>query len=217
MSALSTIQTSAVGSVSSVQRNQTVDANSGATLFATPLALAGMVTGSVHQQAQALHTQGDYSTCSTVTANSVTYNDCAYADTIGNASLNGSLSWSANSFSCDVSAKYSVAESGVSISGGLASKANLAWTASSLDGSWSFDENFSESVAFASESASVSVDVNYEKLAWDANGCITTGTLEVIVKASGNANGNHGNGSGAIKATWTACNALTIQTATVVK
>lgn len=214
MSAVSSLQSSTM-SVTTVSKNN-IDANAGATLFNMPLSLAGVVTGTVHQN-QALHTEQDFSTCSTVTQNSVTYNNCQYADATGNASLNGSLSWSANSFMCDINAKYSASSSGISISGGFGSKANISWTSSSIDGTWSFDENFSESVALASESASVNVDVNYEKIAWDGNGCITSGTLEVIVKASGNANGNNNSGSGAIKATWTACNTFTVQTATTVK
>jgi hypothetical protein len=217
MQAVSSIQTMAVGSVSAVQQNQTqVTGNAAASLYNTPTLLQAVVTGTVHQ-GQALHTETDFTACTTVTASSVTFNNCSDSNAYGAVSVNGSMSWSTSNFMCDVSAKYGLSASGVSASGGFSSKANISWTSSTLDGSWSFNDDFSESVALISESASVAIDVNYEKLAWDSTGCITTGTLEVIVKASGNANGQNGNGSGAIKATWTGCNALTVQTATVVK
>jgi hypothetical protein len=172
-----------------------------------PMAVAPSGSGS----ARALTNADVYSTCTTTTASSVTFNNCQIVSSGYTVTISGTISVSANTVSWNISGGVSGtdAATGIAVNVSHRQSGSLTVTAtkvtgdavSSISGSVSAQ---GQTVNFGVDSA-VLVDLTYQGSPF----CVTAGSVEVKRVWTQKPNGASGPAynDAAVKLTWTGCNA----------
>ena len=152
-------------------------------------------------------------TCATVTANTVTFNNCTISEEGFNVSLSGTVSVTSNTVTWAINGTFSGSESGVTFNINHHQSGNFSVTATKITGNSVSDfggtiSSGGQSVNFGLATAAV-VDLTYQST---PSFCVTSGTIEVKRVWTAKPNGASGAAfaDAGIKLTWTGCNALTI-------
>ena len=155
----------------------------------------------------------DFSTCATVTASSVAFNNCQVTESGFTITLNGHVSVSANTVTWSITGGFSGTESGYTVNVVSHQSGTLALAATTLKGNAVSD--FSGSVSGQGQNVSfglataVLLDLTYQS---SPSYCVTSGTAEVKRVWTNKPNGASGPqfSDAAVKFTWSGCNAVQI-------
>ena len=171
--------------------------------------MLGAPSGSIQRS---LTRAATFDTCAKVTANSVTFTNCADSEEGFNVTLNGSLNATATTVAWGITATFSGTVNGVTINVSMNHTGNFTYSPTKLGGSAGTE--FSGNVSAQGQSASfgfavaVLPDVTFQA----SPACVTNGSLEVrrvwTNKPSG-ASGASFDDAG-VKLTWTGCNTFTV-------
>ncbi len=153
----------------------------------------------------------DFSSCSTVTATSVVFNNCSQNESGFTFTLNGSVTVAAGVVSWDINGGFtSTGSNGSSGNVSMHESGNLAVTATKVSGKALSDlsgtaTNQGKSVSFGLATA-VLMDLTYQS----SPICVTGGTMEVKRVWTQKPAGVSGTDDVAVKLSWTGCNAVQI-------
>jgi hypothetical protein len=197
-------------------------AEKGAAIASLALSLAGAALGDAAfgsaspQQVSGALTRAaaaGFDTCATVTANTVTFANCAQTESGFTVTLNGSITATAGNVTWSIAAAFSGTENGTSISINMHHTGNISVTATKITGNAASD--FSGSFSAQGQSASfgfavaVLFDLTYQT---SPTSCVTDGTVEVrrvwTAKPAG-ATGAAFSDAG-VKLVWSGCNTFQI-------
>jgi hypothetical protein len=152
--------------------------------------------------------------CTTVTATSVTFNNCQDSDVGYTFTLNGTVSASNGKIDWDIHGSYSQSDQGLNVNLGLHQSGTLTVTATTVVGHSASELSGSvslgpQSTNFGLDTAAM-VDLTYNP------DCITAGTVEVKRVWSERPAGATGPdfADAAVKLTWTGCNTVQVQHST---
>jgi hypothetical protein len=165
------------------------DAVRGAAIGALAESLAAAAFGSTafgvahpsgSEISRALRTATDFSSCTTVTANTVTFKDCAQTEGGYTVTLNGNISSNAGAVTWEISGGFSGTSSQAGIAINIHQSGTFTVTASKITGHSLSDFSGSvsaggQSISFGFATAAV-VDLTYQT---SPVACITGGTVEV--------------------------------------
>ena len=161
----------------------------------------------------ALRTAADFTACSTVTASSVSFNNCQLTESGFTITLNGHVSVSAGTVTWAITGGFSGLSSGYTINIVNHQAGTLSLTASKISGNATSD--FSGSVSGQGQNVNfglataVVLDLTYQS---SPNYCVTGGTAEVKRVWTNRPNGASGPqfNDAAVKFTWSGCNAVQV-------
>jgi hypothetical protein len=188
--------------------------------FADSLALLALGSSGIAMQGPsspeiqgALRNAIDYSTCTTSTATSVTFNNCLIPAGGFNVTLSGSISMHNNLVTWAITGGFSGTSNGVTINVFDHQSGSLALTDTTVKGNAVSD--FSGSVSGNGQNVSfgfataVLIDVTYQST---PTVCVTSGSVEVKRVWTARPNGASGGllADLGLKITWTACNSVLI-------
>jgi len=151
------------------------------------------------------------SACTTVTATSVTFNNCQESDVGYTFTLNGTVSVANGKITWNIDGSYSSSDQGLNIGLGLHQSGELVVTATTVSGHSASELTGSVSLGPQSESFGVDtaamVDLTYN------SECVTAGTIEVKRVWSDRPEGASAAElpDVAVKLTWTGCNTVQVQ------
>jgi hypothetical protein len=155
----------------------------------------------------------DVSTCTTSTANSVTFNNCTIIESGFTITLNGSISVTANVVTWAITGGFSGTNQGVTVNVVNHQSGTLTLTDTTVKGNAVSDFGGSvsgngQSVNFGLATAVV-IDVTYQSA---PTVCVTSGTIEVKRVWTTKPNGATGPAFAdlAVKLTWSGCNIVTV-------
>jgi hypothetical protein len=199
------------------------DATKGAAIaaFADTLASAalggtafGLAPPSSAAIGSALRSAADFSTCTTVTANTVTFNNCSQLEGSYTFTLSGSISATAGSVTWNISGGFSgTDQQGVTVAINLHQSGTFTVTATKVTGHSTSEIGGSvssqgQTISFGLAIAAL-VDLTYQTT---PSYCVTSGAVEVKrvwTQLPAGATGPEF-ADAAVKLTWTGCNAIQV-------
>jgi hypothetical protein len=159
---------------------------------------------------QALRSAADFSTCGTISGNTVTFSNCTNDDFGFHMTLNGSITATAGKVSWDISSGFSGSEQNVSFNVGFHQAGGFTVTDTGLNGDATSEASVSASGNGQSASLGVAQAV-IVGLTWQTVNqqfCVNSGNVEVkrVWTAKPGQGGDLYKDAG-VKINWTACNA----------
>ena len=153
----------------------------------------------------------DFSTCGTLSGNTVTFNNCTDSSTGFSFTLNGHVSAAAGAVSWDVTGNFSGAENGESFSVTIHEGGNFGVTTTAFTGNATVEVGGSasaqgQSISFGVDQAVV-VGLNYQT---SPSFCVTAGDIEAKRVWSNRPQGATGLNDAAAKITWSGCNTIQV-------
>lgn len=173
------------------------DAALGSSGFAMP---RGGPSGALRQAA-------DFSACTTVVGDTVTFTNCSDSSTGFAMNLNGSITASAGKVSWSIAGSFSGSQNGETFNIDIHEAGSFTITATQVTGSATYDIGGSISAQGASASFGLSaatiVDLTYQT---SPGFCVTSGTVEVKRVWTAKPQGASGLADAGVKIAWSACN-----------
>jgi len=186
-----------------------VDDLASAVLGAAPTGMASPTPAST----RAMVSSAFASDCTTVSADTVTFTNCAETDSGFTLTLSGTISAKAGTLTWDISGGFSGTSGAATVKPDLHQQGTMTVTATTIKGQGTSDfsgtaSEFGQSASFGLATAAI-VDVTYQTA---PTSCVTSGTVEVKRVWTERPQGATGPdfADAGVKLSWTACGAFSV-------